>query len=253
MLSPAEEIYFWLGIMRDHAEFILTSLSPRETQLIIMAQNYKNNFTALRSQAKGLTETKDINALMQFVNNIIAVLTSFISFKRLILRKLLECKIEINLPPTFINHMINEALDFYRTLCMIQSCIPLNTVQEDIRLHKIWLPDASGHAAFIACSLDPTEEMLIKEAEGYKKTFNQLFIKTTELGLMLERACLEDGALENLNEEAMREISSFICFLDKILKLRSECKALGFASPLVPDHMIREERYYLSKLQSIGR
>lgn len=66
---------------------------------------------------------------------------------------------------------------------------------------------------------------------------------------MLERACLCDGALSNLNEEVRKKMYEFICYLSKIEKLRKACKAMGNINPLLPDHMIREEKYYLASIQ----
>jgi hypothetical protein len=246
MLDPSHELHFWTGVMRDHAEFFLVALSSREQEFVRSAQNFRDTFTAFNNEARRLQS--DPRAVSALALRVLPVLLSFISFKRLVLAKLLTCSIELNFPPTFVNHMINEAMDFYSTLCRLMSNTVLSPVSENILLHKIWLPDAAGHAASIASDLDPTETMLIKEAEEFKNSFNHLFIKATELGLMLERTCLENGALKWLNEEAERKITEFICYLDSIMKLRLCCKAMGVIKPLLPDHMIREERYYLSNL-----
>ena len=254
MLSPAEVVFFWSGIMRDHAEFQLTTLSSREPEFIRNAQYYKDAFMSLRNEAKQLMDATDPGTGgIALVNKTVPVLLNFINFKRILVRKLLQCDIEIGLTPTFINHMINEAMEFYRDLCMLQSKTPVSPTAENILLHKIWLPDAAGHAAAIASDLDPTEYQLIQQAEEFKNMFEHLFIKAIELGQMLERACLDDGALQWLNEEAEHKIKSFICYLEKILELRQKCKAIGVIKPLMPDHMIREEKYYITKLRSLMR
>lgn len=249
MLNPAEELSFWLGIMRDHAEFFLLTLSFREDELIKKAAHYKEQFTQYEIQSKDMSIEANNSFSPNFVTNIMATLLNFISFKRQLLRKLLKCQIEINLPPTFVNHQINEAMEFYRSLCMIMSNEKVNPVSENILLHKIWLPDAAGHAASISGGLDPTEYLLKKDADEFKNTFEHLSIKATELGIALDRAELSDGALKYLNEEVEKKITEFICYLEKIEDLRSECKALSFLNPLFPNHMIREEIYYLSNMK----
>jgi hypothetical protein len=246
MLSPTKKIYFWSGIMRDHAEFFLISLSHRETEFIRAAQFYKDAFTSIRDSASA----SPIEAL---IINVTPLLLNFINFKRLAVRKLLQCDIELGHPPSFINHMINEAMEFYRDLCTMNTGVSMSPAAQNIQLHKIWLPDASGHAASIAAELDPTETMLIKEAEEFKKVFSNLFVKATELGLMLERACLDNSSLEWLNKEVEKKINEFICFLDKVRELREHCKALGTFKPLIPDHMIREETYYLNEIMAISK
>lgn len=110
-------------------------------------------------------------------------------------------------------------MEFYRDICTINTSIPVDPTVQNIMLRKIWLPDASGHAASISTQLDPTETSLIKEADNYKKAFDNLYIKAVELGQMLERACLANGSLEWLNTEVETKINEFICFLDKVRKL----------------------------------
>jgi hypothetical protein len=245
MLSPAEEIQFWTGIMRDHGEFILNSLSYNEQDAMYYANYYMESFQQLNKQAEKKHGEDYINTIME-------LLTNFIDFKKLLLGKLLQCSLNTSLPPTFYNHMINEAMEFYETLVNIQEKESENPTMRNIELHNIWLPDAAGHAATIASDLDPTEKLLIKEALEFEKLFNHLAIKARELGIMLERTCLTDGALQFLNEEVKEAIDAFIIYLEKIRRLRIECKALGVILPLVPDHMRREEIHYLREIAAIA-
>lgn len=254
MLSPAERMDFWTGIMRDHAEFLLMSLSSRETEPVRMAQYFKSIFLDLNAEAKALINTKDGLASANLAKKTEPVLIKFIEFKKLILRRLLQCNIEIGFPPSFINHLINEAMEFMRDLNAIQlEPSNLNPVEEMIQLHKIWLPDAAGHAASIASDLDPVEFNYIMEAEEFKKTFNHLFLKANELGIMLERTGHANGALMWFNMEVEIRLSTFICFLEKIRELRETCRILGTINPLIPDHMIREEKFFIANIQDYGR
>ena len=251
MLSPAEEMRFWTAIMRDHGEFLITGLSSREQDFIWNAYFFRNSFAALHEEVKKYMDSPDLTCVINLANNCVPLLVNFINFKKIILTKLLKCNIEIVFPPTFINHMINEAMEFYRTLCIIQTNVPVNTYMENLRLHIIWLPDAAGHAASIASNLDPVEKVLINKAQKFEKCFNCLFIKAYELEKMLERACLENGTLEQLNEEVEEKMQEFVCFLEKVLKLREECRVMGTIKPLIPYHMIREENYYLAQIKSL--
>lgn len=253
MLNLLQEIYFWSGIMRDHSEFIITALSCRELEYARSAKDYQNAFIALHQDVATTHHYAELPYTAVLINRSVTLLNSFIGFKKIILKKLLECDIEINLPPTFVNHMINEALEFYRVLCLAANAGPWNITEMNIHLHKIWLPDAAGHAATIAADLDPTEAELIKTAESFRKDFDNLFIKATELGQMLERACLDAESLKFLNEQVEEKINEFMCYLGRIRELRQKCKALGSINPLVPDHMIREEKYYLSKITDLKR
>lgn len=253
ILDPASELYFWTGIIRDHAEFMLTALSSREPQTITSAQYYKNIFISLRNEVKKLVETQAAAVPALLINQCITALTNFISFQRFVERRQLECCIEINMTPSSINFMLNEADEFYQALCLIQVQVPVNRVMENIHLHRIWLMDASGHAQAIGRNLDGVETGFIKRAEAFIMKFQELYLKAEMLGKALERACLTDGALEELNREAKVEINKFICLQEELLKLRKECRVLGIITPLVLDHMIREEKYYLALLESLKK
>jgi hypothetical protein len=251
MFRAVEEIYFWSGILENHAEFFLTNLSFRETEFNKSAQYYKNTFTNLHTEAQAMLPTANPASESMLIRRTLPLVFSFIQFKRLALAHLLQCRIELGLPPTFVNHMINEAEEFYRILCEYGTAQKPHPVLENIHLHKIWLPDAAGHAASIASDLDPTETVYIKEAEEFKNSFEHLYIKAVELGLMLERTCLSDGSLDHFNNEVERKINDFIGFLENVRERRARCRILGVLKPLVPDHMIREEKYFIAKIQAV--
>lgn len=238
--------------MRDHGEFILTSLSYNEQNAIRIAKFFKDSFSRLHEQSKQIIYVTDINALNLIINECMNLLLNFINFKKQLLGRLLKCQLNTSLPPTFYNHMINEAMQFYKALIKIKSDDPVNPVLENLQLHRIWLPDAAGHAVTIANNLDPVEKMYIIEAEEFEKSFNNLALKVEELFKMLVRTRLSDGVLHQFNEDVKKKIVEFNCYLDKIRKLKIECRILGILKPLVPDHMIREENYYLSKIEAFG-
>jgi hypothetical protein len=248
MLNPFEEIRFWTGIMRDHGEFILLSLSFNEQEAMNFARSYRDTFSRLHEQSKIMAAAKDINSAGNLISECLKAVQGFICFKKLLLARHLKCQINTSLTPTFYNHMINEAMIFCKTLIDIQTNNMANPVFDNLMLHKIWLPDAAGHAATIASDLDPVEKTLIKEAQKFEKRFNHLNIKTEELSKMLMRTCLDNGALKHLNEEVRKLLGEFICYLDKLRRLEIECKVLSVVKPLIPDHMIREGNYYLHKI-----
>lgn len=248
MNQTLEELYFWSGIMRDHGEFLYSALSPKESNYIETSQYFHQSFSEVHQEANIIMKKGSDNQIDSLVNKSISLLKQFIDFKRLILTKQLTCEISILFTPSFINHMLNEANEFYRHLF---ATLPNKTTPDAgnaFVLHKIWLRDASGHAAAIACDLDPTESLLIKQGNEFKTKFDQLFIKAFELQQMYERTDIENGAKQYLNTQVKDTMVDFIIYLDKVKTLRVECKALGAINPLIPDHMIREEKYYLTKL-----
>ncbi len=250
MLSPIERMKFWTGILRDHGEFILKSLSYNEQEAIRLANYYKESFSVLHEQSKNIAEN-DTNAFNQLLSQTLNLLLNFINFKKMLLARQLTCRLDSSLPPTFYNHMINEAMECYNTIVRIQNNIQPSGVLYNLELNKLWITDAAGHAAVIASDLDPVEKIFINEAQEFERVFNSLSIKTEELSRMLVRTGLSNGNLELLNEQARKKLEEFICFLTKIRDLKAKCKIMGALKLLTPDHMIREENYYLQELASL--
>ena len=245
MLDIKNEMLFWNGVMRDHGMFQMASLSCKEKEMVNSAAKFHLAFASLRDQllsgadAKSkIKETKDL-------------INEFVQFKKNMLTKLLTCDIELTMTPTFLNDMINEALEYYLVLCLADEKIKFNVVLEMIRVHKIWLFDAAGHAYFIASQLDATEDIHIKAALDYRKNFNALYIEATQLALLYERTLLTNSKINSFNDKVKLLMDSFIEFLHEVKALRDECKimATGTFVGLALDHMIREEEYYLSKIE----
>lgn len=255
MLTPVVELLFWSSIMRDHGEFLITSLSSREMASVQEAENFRNMFTAFRNDWQALASTNKQSMALELATRVRPVLVNFINFKQQILRRLLECNIEIGFPPAFINHMLNEANEFLRSLDNILTpditVNLVNAAQENLRLHRIWLPDAAGHAAAVINELDPFEAVLINEAKSFKENFEKLTLKANELSQMLPRASLMNGNLNRFDQEVVIMLAEFIRFLRRLRELRSQCVVLGTLKPLMAEHMIREENYYLVNLQAI--
>lgn len=253
MFNIVKEIEFWTQIMRDHALFQYTVLSPKETETISKTQYFNNLFSQLLENVQQLP--KELNP--EVIPNLIAenktAIVQFTQFKKMMLEKLMACHIELAMDPSFLNHMINEAMEYYRFLCIADESLRFNKVLENIRLHKVWLPDAAGHAKYIASQLDGIEEIHINEAMDFVYRFDGLFKKAFEMYLMYERTTRRNGELEYFNKEVEMVMENFIIFLEMIEQLKKECKlfSTGTFSSLIPNHMIREEKYYLLKVKEL--
>lgn len=147
--------------------------------------------------------------------------------------------------------MVNELEEYYLILrCLLEDgklpcCHPLH-------YHNIWLLDATSHSAFIHCSLDETEAELKEQSKCFKHDFAGLHSKAMEFKGYLRTNLAEFPALDRLNCQVDRKMDLFKKFLAELLRLRIELSALGTISPLGPDHMYREECYYLTKLAEVG-
>ena len=94
---------FWLQILGDHSRFIHDALAPVEKDEIEQASIFIQVFDTLLEQAKSVDS-------IQLTAKAEAEVIKLREFKLELLRRHLNGKIKIHLPPTFINHMINESV-----------------------------------------------------------------------------------------------------------------------------------------------
>ncbi|HHU56029.1 MAG TPA: DUF2935 domain-containing protein [Acholeplasmataceae bacterium] len=241
-MNIQNRVIFWTGLMRDHSIFIYNSLSVSEVETIQKADAFKELFTKLKLEAN---QSKNNKELVAKANTLIG---KFITYKKSILQKLLNCKIGLAMTPTFINHMINEAYEFYYDLQKENR--EENKALDTLRLHKIWLPDSAGHAKFIASQLDGIESRYDYAALEFMQSFDQLFNKAFEMYIMFERTSIQNGSLNKFNNDVKMVLQDFIGFLNDVETNRKECALLatGTFEPLILDHMIREANYYLNNI-----
>ncbi|WAH38072.1 DUF2935 domain-containing protein [Alicyclobacillus dauci] len=238
---------FWLQILGDHARFIRAGLSPTEGGEIAKTNYFIDRFDRLLSMANTIPSTADIVTLNQYALRYAHTLRAF---KLHLLRRHLIGKISIALPPTFLNHMLNEIEEYLRileSLCEGTTPPPLNPIHH----HLLWLHDAIGHAATIQAEVDPVETRAAERSLQFTKEFEAFYLKSVELAGYL-RTQLEDfPALRHFNSQVGMEMKLFTEFLDEIEELRLSKELLGTLEPLLPDHMAREECYYLLKLADV--
>lgn len=237
---------FWLQILGDHGRFIKTSLAPDEKETIQQAQYFINLFDHLLEKSRSEMDMREVDNLNKAAYS---AALSIRSFKLSLIGEHLVEKIKIELPPTFINHMVNEVEEYITILlCIFNNQYPS---PNPIHHHLLWLPDASGHAAAIASKLDPVEKPLIKRSKNFIKAFDDLHLKSIEeAGFMRTNIC-EFPALGRLNNEAESEILCFSAYLKELEGLVREKKVLSTLLPILLDHMYREECYYLTKLSQV--
>ena len=255
MIDIYYKIEFWTGILRDHAEFQYNSLAPTEVDAINTAMQFMELFERYHDKVVSSDRELVDKDLEQLITENKEAVAAFIEFKKELLIRLMTCDIALAMSPTFLNHMINEAFEFYRVLTLADQSLREHEVLENLRLHKVWLPDASGHAKHIASQLDGIEEKHIKKALEFEKKFDGCFKKSYEMYIMFERTNLDDGALQQLNMNVEECMNEFIQFLIEIRSLLNDCRiySTGTFTSLVPDHMIREEKYYLYKVNQYSK
>ncbi|WP_243428256.1 DUF2935 domain-containing protein [Clostridium rhizosphaerae] len=238
---------FWLQILGDHARFILNTLSPNEMEKIERTKTFINTFDRYLDKARENLTGPALDALTE---EAFRLTKKFRIFKLEILKEHLVGKVEINLPPTFINHMVNELDEYLNILnCFLSNVYPEAPA---IHHHILWLLDGVGHANSINSNLDDVEKDLKKKSKEFAKHFDALHMKAMEFAGYMRTNLSKFPALSRLNKQAELEMLLFMNFLKELEDLRLDKEALGIIQPLMLDHMFREECYYLTKLSQVS-
>lgn len=231
---------FWLQILGDHSRFIFESLAPSETNDIQHAHYFIQTFDQLLQQVDG-SDLLELSILAQ------KEVMKLRDFKLSIIERLLVGKIKIHLSPTFVSHMVSELEEYVRILqSLTNRQVPPPT--HPLHHHLIWLLDAAGHAGAIADNMDQVEKILKKKGQKFLKEFEQFYLKAVEMTGYLRTNLTSFPALERFNQETSMEMVLFMNFLHELEELELNAQALGTFAPLMADHMMREECYYLTKL-----
>lgn len=246
--SALYEHRFWLQILGDHARFILNTLSPVEQQDIQIASSYIEAYDQLLESARSITSELETEPLSAQAYNLTM---NFRAFKLDLLSRAILGKVKIGLTPTFINHMVNELEEYLRILNELVAGKPVPTF-DAIHHDFLWLPDAVGHAAAIASDLDSVESSLIKRSTKFKKHFEQLYMKSIEMAGYMRTNLKDFPAFRRLHKEVDIEMKLFVAFLNELEEMEFTAEVLDRITPLMPDHMMREECYYLTKLAQLG-
>ncbi|PWA12227.1 hypothetical protein DCC39_07290 [Pueribacillus theae] len=235
---------FWLQILGDHSRFIRDALSPKETRLVREANQMIATFDTLLSQArKQLGE----NELASLTRSAYEKAFELRQLKLAIIRSHLAGKISISLTPSFVNHMVNELEEYVRILhYLLNKQVP--PVSHPLHHHLIWLLDGAGHAGAIEGNLDRTEKMLKKKSEMFTKHFEDFYLKAVEMVGYLRTNLSQFPALQKFNDDVKLEMAIFQTFLEELEEMELTNTSLSILSPLMADHMFREECYYLHKL-----
>ncbi|OXM83881.1 DUF2935 domain-containing protein [Paenibacillus rigui] len=239
---------FWLQILGDHSRFIWSTLSPKEDRAIQIAHQFIQSFDSLLELArKSLTDEE----LMSLNQQALSLTIQLRSFKLDLLKQMLTRNVSIGLTPTFINHMVNELEEYLRIVNELAAGRPVphfDAIHHDL----LWLSDASGHAASIASDLDMVEKRLMEKSQMFEVHFQQFYIKSIEMAGYMRTQLSDFPAFRKFHKDIDIEMKLFVAFLQEIEDLELSVEVLDRISPLIPDHMMREECYYLTKLAGLG-
>lgn len=229
------EHQFWLTILSDHLHFFSESLGAEETDHLDRTEELYRRTLSLRDKTR-----RSRKELEECVRDIIA-------FKKELLQLRTLDVIRLNLAPTFISHMINEANE-YLGILVPEEQTEVKRLDERASDHKLWLTDIVGHLDAIKSGLDGMELEWKHRAKHQAKKFMHLQQKALELVMYRKQDIKELPALNYLTDQSIAETVLYLNFIKELYELRAKHEVLGILPDYMLDHMFREQSYYLIKL-----
>lgn len=228
--------------MGDHARFIKGSLNPDQANSVLVAANFIEVYDRLLEKTRQLPSIKE-----PLLKEVLQITLSFRDFKRELLADRLRNMPVTSLAPAFYNHMLNELEDFLRVLADIEA--GTEGPGSILGQHLLWSLDAAAHAAALGAGLDKVEYRLRNIALNYETSFDHLYLKIVEI-TGYYRSCPPsvEPVLEAYNGEMTEVMREFMKYLENLRIGITQHKIGGRLLPLHPDHMYREECYYLHKI-----
>ncbi|ADU32403.1 DUF2935 domain-containing protein [Evansella cellulosilytica] len=238
------ELKFWLQVLGDHGRFIHDSLAPSEEEYIKQAKYFIRTFDTLLEEARKSLNDQQLMQLLQRSNEEGNKLREL---KLSIIKEHLVGDVKISLPPSFLNHMVNELDEFLRLLSyLVKGQVPpdVHPLHHDL----IWLLDAAGHANAIHDDMDHVEYNIRHRSEQFTKEWEEFYLKAVEMAGYLRANVTHFPALSKMHKDIKLEMELFKAFLREVEEMELNKESLGVFEPLMADHMLREECYYLMKL-----
>ncbi|QHW34668.1 DUF2935 domain-containing protein [Paenibacillus rhizovicinus] len=239
---------FWLQILGDHCRFILNALAPSEAKDIDIARRFIRAFDELLARARNAQSDADAAGITEEACPLTEELRNF---KLHLLERMLLGGFTFGLSPSFINHMVNELEEYRRILGELEEGNPVpcfGALHHDL----LWLTDAAFHAATITGDLDPVEKRLQERGRTFTTHFDDLYLKSIELAGYMRTQLQDFPAFRRFHKDVNVEMNLFRSFLAELESWELTNEVLDSLSPLIPDHMLREECYYLGKLAALG-
>lgn len=235
-----EGFSFWFRILHDHTVFIEEALDEAETEL-------RNRILTIRQEIEQLM-TNPIERINRQGKQprVHKTAISFLDFKRHLLKGKLDNNIAIALPPTFINHMINEIVEF---LYYIDDYMNGRQYKVTLDVHKLWLVDTEGHLATIIAHLDPVEKHLKTKLKENKKHIHHVWCMVEEfIGYL--RAVDDFTQLQRVSDLSREQVIVYLNLITEVNELYNAGLLCSTLTPLMLDHMYREQKWYLDLIEA---
>lgn len=236
-----EELKFWLRIMEEHAQFIRAGLPCDSVALISEADNFQQEFAALRVRAERVQGPRQFAEL---VGDVQTVVEEFNRFNRRLLQMVLTCQLLGGNFALLFDHMSREAEYFLLLLATMGDGQPLYQTA-GAREVAFWLRLMADHSEFISHRLDPSERTLQEAASDFADEFDALYLQGRDFVSMLRGMTDEVPSFRRFLQDVRVSTIRIRDFERAAETLIAECRLVGLIPALLADHMRREADHFL--------
>ncbi len=175
--------------------------------------------------------------VQQLNQRALELLNGLISFKELVLKKVLSCEMFTMNYPLLIEHIIREAKLYREYVEMLErdGCLTNQSMQE---IECFWNRIMMEHALFIRGLLDPVETELISSADEFAQNYFELL-----------KAC-QSAHCRTMETTALEETVKFRDFKKAGTQGIEQCQIRSVILPLLADHVLREANHYIRLLEA---
>jgi hypothetical protein len=250
-LSVSAEHRFWLEILEDHAYFLLDRLSPREQEWTDAAARYVSSFAELRHKLHAMPHPLPASApeWIAFAKEVHPSAAGYYKLEGQLQALLLAGRIQLKLPPTFLNSTLNENQEYLRLLrYYVQGAdappLPLWNLME------LWLDDQLGHAMLLQelSPLSTADRAFLQEAAAMGDEFRSHLIRNKAIQGYLRFTPAGFPAQIEFAREAAETVVRFFRLLNVVITRMKQSSTTCIFIQRFLEHQLPESSYFMRKL-----
>jgi hypothetical protein len=238
---------FWLRIMQDHLYIFLNALNFNETEERSRAQTLIKSYNNLLAR---IWDTLTEEQLKKINEEAYKATEETRKYQLHLLYRQLMGNIGIAISSNLTSRLTSEAECYLDILFLFLQ--DKKYVIQPIALHQLWLFDAAGHAEDIANGLNFSDADLKSRTFLYQKEFITLYIRAHDMKGFFRIGVNDFPAFDQFNEDVNSQLTDFTEFFVELNFKIIKGKVPTTVTPIMLDHMYREECYYLTQLSKIS-
>ncbi|MCI3920854.1 DUF2935 domain-containing protein [Paenibacillus sp. TRM 82003] len=248
-LPPWSEHLFWIGILEDHAVFIIDHLSARETRWAEAAAGYRQSFAQLCALLQALDPALPVDdeRMTAFARSAASVAEGYYRFEGELQRLRIDNAVDIQLTPVYFNGTLLENGEYLRILSYYTNGKPYPPMS----LHGLldmWLEDQLGHAVLLSNHLDPTELPAIQQTRTFIEAFQAHLTRNRAIGGFLRFTPPGFPAQRKFAVDVSVTSIAFYKFVEQKIKEFRNDELLGRLTLRFLEHHLPESCYFLYQL-----